>query len=67
VLIDSALVGYAAVILSFLGAVHWGLCRLMDANLLRMYAPTPAWYQSLRSRLTLGAVVALLIALPSAF
>lgn len=26
--IELALVGYAAVILSFLGAVHWGLCML---------------------------------------
>jgi hypothetical protein len=110
-----ALVGYGAVILSFLGAVHWGLtlltpkmtkaqawnslawgvtpallgwlalllaagglrpwliivvllgdfaiCRLMDSALLRNYPDVPAWYLGLRTQLTLGVMLALLIAL----
>ncbi len=110
-----ALVGYAAVILSFLGAVHWGLtlltpkmtraqawnslgwgvvpsllgwlalllaagglqpwiillfllgdialCRLMDSALVRNYPDVPAWYLGLRTRLTIGVMIALLIAL----
>jgi hypothetical protein len=110
-----ALVGYAAVILSFLGAVHWGLallaprltraqawnslgwgvapsllgwlalllaagglqpwlvlvfllgdfalCRLMDGALMRNYPDVPAWYLGLRTRLTIGVMIALLIAL----
>lgn len=114
-LIDFALVGYAAVILSFLGAVHWGLVLanpqldrvrawnglgwgvipailgwlavlllaagaakwlvltfligdmvlawLMDKNLVRIYSQVPSWYLPLRTRLTFGAVIALLIAL----
>ncbi len=109
------LVGYAAVILSFLGAVHWGLalltprmtkaqawnslgwgvapsllgwvalllaagglqpwlvlvfllgdfalCRLMDSALVRNYPDVPAWYLGLRTRLTIGVMIALLIAL----
>jgi len=116
-LVGTALVGYGAVVLSFLGAVHWGLvlrtpqlartqawnalgwgvvpallgwlalllaaagikmwlvlvvligdfvlCRLMDSNLLRLYPDIPPWYPSLRTRLTLGAIAALLIALSS--
>jgi len=116
-IIELALVGYVAVILSFLGAVHWGLtlltptlsrvqaraslgwsvtpallgwlalmlagagvrlwivlvfaigdlilCRVMDARLLPMYSGVPAWYPQLRTRLTIGAVIALLIALPA--
>jgi len=114
-MIGTALVGYSAVVLSFLGAVHWGmvlrtpqvtrtqawnalgwgvvpallgwlalllaaagvkmwvvltfligdlvLCRLMDSNLLRMYPDVPSWFPSLRTRLTLGAIAALLFAL----
>lgn len=110
-----ALVGYAAVILSFLGAVHWGLtlltprmtksqawnslgwgvlpsllgwlalllaagglrpwiimlfllgdfllCRLMDSALVRNYPDVPAWYLGLRTRLTIGVMIALLISL----
>jgi hypothetical protein len=110
-----ALTGYAAVILSFLGAVHWGLalltpkmtksqawnslgwgvvpsllgwlalllaagglrpwlvivvllgdfvlCRLMDSALLRNYHDVPAWYLELRTRLTVGVSLALVIAL----
>jgi hypothetical protein len=117
--VDHALVGYAALILSFLGAVHWGLalatpaldkaqawnafgwgiapsllgwlalllatagvhlglvfafllgdiaiCRLMDGALLRMYPCVPAWYPALRTRLTIGASIALAIALGSTF
>ncbi len=113
--VELALIAYAAVILSFLGAVHWGialmhsdldrsrlrhalgwgvipsllgwlamllamaglptwlvfliliadllLCRLMDAALLREYATVSAWYGSLRTRLTVGATLALAIAL----
>jgi hypothetical protein len=109
------LVGYAAVILSFLGAVHWGfalltpgltraqarqallwsvvpsllgwlalalalgglppavvlllliadfvLCRLMDGALLRVFTTAPAWYLPLRTRLTVGACLALALAL----
>lgn len=116
-LVGIALVGYGAVVLSFLGAVHWGLvirspqlaraqawnalgwgvvpallgwlalllaaagvkmwlvltfligdlvlCRLMDSNLLRMYPDVPSWFPSLRTRLTLGAIAALLVALSS--
>jgi succinate dehydrogenase hydrophobic anchor subunit len=115
--VEQALVGYAAVILSFLGAVHWGLalatpaldkaqawnafgwgiapsalawlalllaiagvhaglvyafligdiaiCRLMDAALLRVYGSVPAWYPALRTRLTIGATIALAVALAS--
>lgn len=110
-----ALVGYTAVILSFLGAVHWGLtlltptmtksqawnslgwgvvpsllgwlalllataglrpwlvmlfllgdillCRLMDSALVRNYPDVPAWYLALRTRLTIGVMIALTIAL----
>jgi hypothetical protein len=110
-----ALVGYAAAILSFLGAVHWGLtlltpkmtksqawnslgwgvlpsllgwlalllaagglrpwiimlfllgdfllCRLMDSALVRNYPNVPAWYRGLRTRLTIGVMMALAIAL----
>jgi hypothetical protein len=110
-----ALVGYAAVILSFLGAVHWGLallspqldktalwntlgwgvlpsllgwlalllalgglapwlvvlilmsdlllCRLMDGALLRQFVAVHPGYLSLRTRLTVGALLALGIAL----
>ncbi len=114
-----ALVAYAAVILSFLGAVHWGfalltpgiprsvvrqsliwgvmpsllgwlallmtfvgvnvwlvftfligdllLCRLMDGALLRHYPTAPHWYIGLRTRLTVGALLALALALPTTF
>jgi hypothetical protein len=117
-LVELAFVGYAAVILSFLGAVHWGLalltpqltkpqawnafgwgvlpallgwlalllamagvrfwivclvlatdfllCRRMDSRLLSQYPDAPAWYSALRTRLTLGVLLALAIALPSA-
>jgi hypothetical protein len=110
-----SLVAYAAVILSFLGAVHWGfalhspslsppalrralgwgvvpallgwlallllfvglapawvlailvgdllLVRLMDGALLREYPAAPAGYLQLRTRLTAGASLALVIAL----
>lgn len=110
-----ALVGYAAAILSFLGAVHWGLtlltpkmtkaqawnslgwgvmpsllgwlalvmtagglhpriimlfllgdfllCRLMDSALVRNYPDVPVWYLGLRTRLTIGVMIALAIAL----
>lgn len=115
--VERALVGYAAVVLSFLGAVHWGLalatpaldkaqawnafgwgivpsalgwlalllaiagvhtglvyafligdiaiCRFMDAALLRVYGSVPAWYPALRTRLTIGATIALAVALAS--
>lgn len=114
-----ALVAYAAVILSFLGAVHWGfalltpqlsrrrlrrsllwgvvpsllgwlallmvfaglkpwlillflggdllLCRLVDGVLLTNYPAAPVWYRGLRSRLTVGATLALALALPATF
>lgn len=117
-LVELAFVGYAAVILSFVGAVHWGLalmapqfskqqswnvlgwgvlpallgwlalllsmagvrfwivclllatdfmlCRLMDAGLLRLYPNAPGWYGPLRTRLTVGVLVAIAIALSSA-
>lgn len=117
-LIELAFVGYAAVILSFLGAVHWGmamltpqfnkqqtwnalgwgvlpallgwlalllamaglrfwlvclllatdflLCRLMDAGLLRLYPQAPGWYGPLRTRLTVGVLIAIAIAISSA-
>lgn len=110
-----SLVAYAAVILSFLGAVHWGfvlsgaptppalvrqsltwgvipsllgwlallmmfagvrpsavfafligdlvLARLMDGALLRQRADTPDSYLELRTRLTIGASLALAVAL----
>lgn len=112
-----ALVGYAAVIVSFLGAVHWGfalmtpslartamrqsllwgvvatllgwlallmmlvgirprlvllfligdllLCRLMDGALLPHYPAAPGWYLELRTRLTIGASLALAFAVPA--
>ncbi len=115
--IELALIGYGAVILSFLGAVHWGLalqtpqmsksqawnaygwgivpallgwlalmmalagvptwlvllflvgdlvlCRLMDGALMSIYPAPPEWYMGLRTRLTAGGAVALLIALPA--
>ena len=115
--VEQALVGYAAVIVTFLGAVHWGLalatpaldkaharsafgwgvapaalawlalllaiagmhtglvyafligdlaiCRLVDGALLRVYDAVPAWYPALRTRLTIGATIALAIALAS--
>jgi hypothetical protein len=111
------LVAYSAVILSFLGAVHWGfalltpalersaighaltwgvlpsllgwlallmifvgikawlvlvfligdllLSRLMDGTLLRLYPAAPDWYLGLRTRLTFGAVLALVLAVPA--
>lgn len=114
-IVELVFVGYAAVILSFLGAVHWGLalltpqltrpqswqalgwgvlpallgwlalllavaglpiwlvclfllgdfilCRLMDSALWRLYPAAPAWYPSLRSRLTLMVGVSILILL----
>jgi hypothetical protein len=115
-----ALVGYAAVILSFLGAVHWGLAlanpgltkpqswnvlgwsvlpallgwlgllmllfgipaamvfafligdlllvRVVDGRLAPLYAtPVPAWYLALRTRLTVAACAALLVAAAGAF
>jgi hypothetical protein len=116
---EFALVAYAAVILSFLGAVHWGLAlanpgldrqqcwnalgwgvlpsllgwlavlmmllrvpsaivfvfligdlvlvRVVDRALVRLYAtPVGAWYLSLRTRLTLGAVACLALATAAA-
>jgi hypothetical protein len=114
-LIELAFIAYAAVILSFLGAVHWGLalatpqldrtqtrhalgwgvlpsllgwlalllamagvktwvvcllllvdfalCRAMDGALLRLYAEAPDWYRSLRTRLTVLVLIAVLILL----
>lgn len=114
-----ALAAYAAVIVSFLGAVHWGfalttpglarpslrqsllwgvfapllgwlallmifigigpwlvfifligdllLCRLMDGALLRHYPAAPHWYLALRTRLTIGASLALALAVPASF
>lgn len=111
------LIAYAGVILSFLGAVHWGfallspglsrpilhrslswgvlpsllgwlallmlfigvkawlvivfligdllLCRLMDGALFHHYRTAPGWYPALRTRLTVGASLALLLALPA--
>lgn len=110
-----ALAAYGAVILSFLGAVHWGftlltpqltkrqawntlgwgvtpamlgwiavvlaaagapawlvislligdllLARLVDGPLLRSYPDAPDWYLPLRTRLTAGSVLALVLAL----
>lgn len=43
----------------------FAICRLIDAALLRMYGSVPAWYPALRTRLTIGATIALAIALAS--
>jgi hypothetical protein len=41
----------------------FAICRLMDSALLRNYPDVPAWYLGLRTQLTLGVMLALLIAL----
>jgi hypothetical protein len=112
-----SLVAYVAVVLAFLGAVHWGLAmhapaldrrqartvfgwgvvpallgwlavlmaaaglapavvlvfllgdlllvRMMDGVVLAMVPGVPAWYLPLRSRLTIGGALALLVAIVS--
>lgn len=116
--LELGLVAYAAVIVTFVGAVHWGLalatpeldkqqawqalgwsvapsllgwcglmlafvglspaivvailladlwlCRLADSVLLPLYPRAPRWFAPLRTRLTIGASLALAIALVAA-
>jgi hypothetical protein len=68
-----ALLGWHAVLLAAVGLKLWlvlafligdlALCRLMDSNLLRMYADVPSWIPSRRMRLTLDTFAALPVAL----
>jgi len=68
-----ALPGWLARLLAAAGVKMWLVltfligdlvfCRLMNRKLLRMYPDVPSWLPCLRTRLTLGAIAALLVAL----